>query len=74
MFAVISGISTFLTLEHICERVYILYNKTYNWYYNINNKEQYIPLKTIENYQRDIIKNENKIIELQNKILNKNSD
>ena len=74
MFAVISGISTFLTLEHICERVYILYNKTYNWYYNINNTEQYIPLKTIENYQRDIIKNENKIIELQNKILNKNSD
>ena len=71
MFAIISGISTFLTMEHICERVYILYNKTYNWYYNINGIEQNIPLKTIENYQKEIIDKEKEIISIQNKILNK---
>jgi len=70
MFAIISGISTFLTMEHICERVYILYNKTYNWYYNINKNEQNIPLKTIENYQKEIIDKEKEIISIQNKILN----
>ena len=72
MFAIISSITTFLTVEHICERLYVMYNNTYNWYYNINNNEQYIPLKTIENYQKDIIDKEEQIIKLQNEILSKN--
>ena len=29
----ISGISTFLTLEHLCEKIYQGYNKMYYWYY-----------------------------------------
>ena len=71
MIAIISGISTFLTVEHICERIYILYNKTYNWYYNVNDNKQNISLKTIENYQKEIINKEKEIINNQNKILNK---
>lgn len=35
----ISSISTFLTLEHFAEKMYIWSNQFYNWYYNIGQKK-----------------------------------